>query len=158
MLKIVLGFISLFVFTYIGKIYSNKLKRGVLTLNDLCDFNDKVINSVDFYKDDILSLAKKTNYSSEFGNLLKKSNYKKDEIKYPPIQLKSLDKAKNAAICQYLNTIGKSDDKSQLEYLRKNKGIFEGWYFDSIKESKKLSPIYVKIGFLVGLVVFIILI
>ena len=73
------------------------------------------------------------------------------------IELKHLKKSEVDYLDSYLNTIGKSDKATQLKFLEKIELEIGGELKKAKEEAIKYKSLYVKLGFLIGIAILIIL-
>lgn len=57
----------------------------------------------------------------------------------------------------YLENLGKTDALSQIDYLSERKSVLKKYKEDSFSDYKKYSSLYVKIFFLIGVMVAVLL-
>ena len=132
--------------------YSEKRKF----YNSFSSFNKRLLYEVSFTKLSLVKILK--NYGTEnddFICVLKEKYLSNKESS--PIKYKYLTDDENSYFSQYIENIGLGDSVSQSLYLT---GV--GKYLDNqlnaaIENEKKYKSLYIKLGFLSGLIVFVIL-
>ena len=77
--------------------------------------------------------------------------------KLPP-QIKFLNKEQTDFLTEYIKNLGTTDKKSQLDFLGSMEEKLYSFEKDSDEKYKKYRPLFVKLGFLSGLIIFILLI
>lgn len=75
-----------------------------------------------------------------------------------PVKVKFLTAEQNEFFSDYLSNLGKTDKKSQLDFL--NSAEERLYYYEkkSDERCKRYRPLFVKLGFLFGLILFILLV
>lgn len=149
-MKIFLGIILVCFSTLLGYILSAKFTFRKEFYNDFYNFNNKLKQEISFRQTTLIALVK-TFSNTDFNLTLKsyienstfsfnKNYLKKDEIEY---------------FSNYLKTIGAGDKSSQLDFLDKsNVDILEKQKQTS-DEEKKYKILYIKLSFLLGLILFV---
>lgn len=73
-------------------------------------------------------------------------------------KLKFLSEEENNFLKKYLENLGTTDKNSQLNLLNSMEQELSGFVQISQNKSKKYRPLYIKLGFLFGLIVFILVV
>lgn len=153
-MNIFIGIASLIVSTYIGFIFSKKYKDRKSFYCDFFEFNKNLRNEISYSQNTIVSILKKIENKSDFYKFAY-SFYinKKNDL----CDIKYLNKDEKDLINNYFSSIGIGDKVSQskyvdgmLEQLKEKKEVAE-------LEEKKYKNTYVKLGFLFGLIILIML-
>src|SRR5574344_216725 len=100
MIKTLFGTLLMLLCVYLGKYFADKLKKTTGTLRDLNDFNEKMIESVSFYKDDVDKVIRSTDYKSELKKFFSQGYPDKKYI------FKSLDKTSGEYLEKYFAYLG----------------------------------------------------
>lgn len=149
-----LGVVALIVCVIVALVLSNKFVERKKFYGDFNTFNKRLTSEISYSQASILSLIDeyKDKNTLFFNNLrlyfenndlkLTSKHIKKDEIDYFLI---------------YLKTIGTSDKNTQLEFLNGVNSYLEKHVEESIADEKKYRALYVKLGFLFGIMALIIL-
>lgn len=74
------------------------------------------------------------------------------------VKLNFLGKEEKEFIDKYFSNLGKTDKNSQLNLLNSLETELDKFVSDSDNKNKKYRPLYVKMGFLIGLIIFILVI
>ncbi|MBR2614045.1 MAG: stage III sporulation protein AB [Clostridia bacterium] len=148
---IYLGFCIVVLTTYIGYCFSKKLVKRKTFLNDFYNFNQKIKREVGFSKKPILSILEEEN--TDFSGLLKDAilTDKEERPNY-------LIKDDYDLFINYKNFLGTSDSKSQINYFNTINESIKKLLETAKANEEKLKPLYLKLGFFVGLTILIILI
>ena len=148
-MKIVLGIVLVFLSTFLGYVLSAKFTSRKQFYNDFYNFNSKLKQEISFRQSTILSLI--DSEFSDFYSILRKylkenvfcfnkTYLKEEEVKF---------------FYNYVNTIGTGDKDSQIDFLDKiNANLLEKQR-NSFDEEKKYKTLYIKLGFLFGLIIFV---
>ncbi|MDE7082770.1 MAG: hypothetical protein K2O89_03595 [Clostridia bacterium] len=108
--------------------------------SELCEFNDQLIMNLKFSKNPLDKVAQ---------------NYK-----YIPTALKGgklLDGKDGEVISDYFVNLGKSDAMSQIDYLNGRKELLVKYREESQTNYKRYSSLYVKIFFMIGVLMAVLL-
>lgn len=61
-------------------------------------------------------------------------------------------------LLEYYESVGKTEKNSQLEFLKKADEVITSYQKSAIELEKKYKNLYIKLGFLIGLIIFILII
>ncbi len=155
-LKILIGILAIYCSVNIAKCHADKIKNKYYFFKDVCMFCKEYEINLSYDKKD-LKLFLNNEYSSvEFDTLLK--NFITDgEINDDSIP-KFLNDKEVREVVSMLNSLGKSDSKSQLLSITNYYKIFSDIQSEKNLEFKKFYSVYVKIGFSIGLMLLIMVI
>ncbi len=153
-MRLIAGILLLAISTFLGYFYSRRYIERRKAFERLNAFNLLVETEVVFAKNSLVVLVKNaecddvlTGYIRDFF-LLKRENEEK---------LKILKKDEKSFFIEYVRRLGQGDKKSQTEYLKAAEAKISGYLSVAEDEDKKYRPLCLKLGFLFGLVVLIIL-
>ena len=119
--------------TTLGVFLSANKKKKALVFSELCEFNEQLIMNLKFNKSPLYDVAQK--------------------FKYMPVALKGgkvLDGKDGEVVSDYFVNLGKSDAMSQIDYLNGRKEMLAKYRDESQSNYKKYSSLYVKIFFMLG--------
>lgn len=125
--------------TTLGIFLSANKKKKMQIYAQLYEFNEQLILTLKFSHQSIDKIAEPFNYVSEF------------------LQGKVPTGADGEFIKEYLNNLGKTDALSQIDYLTERKSVLKKYKEESLADYKKYSSLYIKIFFLIGVMVAILL-
>ncbi len=152
-MKIALGIIVVFICVFIGYQMSLKYVKRKAYYVAFENFNQDLIREMSFTMQTIEKVIDALRQKKDEFSKITVSFF--DDNK--KIESKILREDEKEDLKAYLNSVGKSDAKSQLKLL-------EGYKIkicDNVKiatlEEKKYKSFYIKLGFLFGLIIFIIL-
>lgn len=152
-MNVVRGLLVFAISAFAGWVFSQKYKKKTVFYNSFKDFNLRVKNEVSYSRNTILHVVNKVNVENDFNVCVKKFfNEKKFEF-----GKSYLSEDEKNFFNDYLNTIGLGDPKSQTEYLEKIHAIIDEKRKLAYEEEKKFKPLYLKLGILIGLMLFIVL-
>lgn len=116
-------------------------------------FNNKLENEVSFSNNTILSIIKQSDINVLFYNLLSQKilNGQEGNISF-------ITKDEKEYFYNYLETIGKTDKATQLKLINATKIYLTEKLKISEEDEKKYKTLYIKMGFLIGLLIFILII
>ncbi len=126
--------------TSVGVFLSAKKKRRMQIFAELYEFNEQLLLNLKFSRQSIDKIAQ--------------------NFKYIPDLLsgKILPEGKDGTvISEYVFNLGKSDALSQIDYLNERKAVLVKYRDESSDEYKKYSSLYVKIFFLLGVLMAVLL-
>lgn len=152
-MKIIIGIFFLFLCTFIGYNLSLKYTKRKIFYGNFFNFNEKLLREVSFLQTTIVSLLNDIDINTDFYDSLKHYVNTK-EFKFDKQYL--LEEEKNE-LNRYFKTIGTSDKNGQIEYLNSMDITLKNKRIQSEENEKKYRTLYIKMGFLIGLIILIIL-
>lgn len=164
MLKIVLGMAIVAISTACGYIFSKKYRQRRCFMGQLREFNELFINEIAYYRRPIKDFLACHCYSGEFQLLLQ--DYLASLAEYPPQKSCFLDLSKysflqaseKTDIIDYFMMLGKGDSASQKSYFLSMRERLVKYETEAISQSKKYENLYIKLGFLCGLFILILIV
>lgn len=152
-MKIFVGILLCIISTFIGYYFSKKYSVRRKFFQDFVDFNSAIKKEISFSKNTLISFIKSFENANDlfYKNLIDVIVNKKNVS----LEKNIFTKQENQYLTSYLNFIGTSDTNSQLNFLNKTEKELDGFLEESMAEEKKCKPLYIKIGFLIGLIMFI---
>ena len=149
-MRIFFGIFLIVLCTFIGYFFSSKYVSRKDFYIAFSDFNKKLIGEVMFLSETINSIISKEKGSIFIDNLknvlINKKEYEK--IKY-------LSDDENEFFKEYINVIGKNDRKTETAILRDYEISIDKSREEAVKSAEKYKKTYIKIGFLIGLMLMI---
>ena len=161
MVKLLVGIFIVLFTTYYGMIFSRKYKIRKAFFEDLYSFHFSVLEALSFSKRPFEEFYAKQKYRNEFSEVLQDEYNRRQQRKTLPLSLDEytfLTIDEKGMIADYLCTIGSSDALSQKGYFSRAENTIQSLKNQSIDECKKYVDLYIKMGFLLGLALLIILI
>lgn len=156
MLKIFLCVALVALCSLAGFALTRKYKLRKTFLYDLHSFNARLIGEVSYTRIPLSAFFDKYEYGTDFTAVL--AEIKANNFKSVRIEFAYLSEAEKRLAQDYFSMIGKSDAKSQGNYLGAVRAELEKEKTDSEAEYKKYFALYTKLGFLFGLIVAILLV
>ena len=154
-MNLFIGCVFLIICTWFGYNFSLKYKNKRIFYENFAEFNQRFINAVSFSHETILELMEKEKGDDLFYSSLKdKFVNKKSKVR----KIEYLCDTEYDFFCSYLNMIGNVDKETQLEYLNSVTDKVQAELSNSILDEKKYKTLYIKVGFLVGLMLFVVVI
>ncbi|MDE5667839.1 MAG: stage III sporulation protein AB [Clostridia bacterium] len=126
--------------TALGVFLSANKKKRMQVFSELCEFNVRLIMNLKFSKNPLDKVAA--------------------DFKHIPTALKGgkvLDGKDGEIISDYFLNLGKSDATSQIDYLNGKKEQLQRYRDESQTKYKKYSSLYIKIFFMVGVLMAILM-
>lgn len=126
--------------TSIGVFLSANKKRRMHIFSELYEFNEQLLLNLKFSRQTLDKIAQNFKFIPEIlqGKVL-------------------LDGRDGEIISEYVFNLGKSDALSQIDYLNERKAILTKFKDESAENYKKYSSLYVKIFFLLGVLMAVLL-
>ncbi len=148
-MKLFLGVVILILCTIFGYIFSQKYVDRRKFYFDFLSFNKIFRTEIKYGKEPIEKVFSKIEDKKFYQYCICKLNDK--EVNSPSF----LKQEEVQFLNNYVNFIGKSDSISQENFINSSEGYLQEKYTNSINEEKKYKDLYVKLGFLIGLIFFI---
>lgn len=164
MIKIILG-ISIVAFTsFCGYILSGKYRRRKEFFRQFNEFNERFLSEISYYRRPLADFITQFSYKGEFNELLhlfyeRISMEEEEELNLTENScFYFLLKEEKSFVDNYFLMIGRGDSVSQKGYFSSVKEKMISMRSDAENQSKKYADLYVKIGFLCGLLILILII
>ena len=153
-MKLFFAVIMLIACTGVGYILTLKFISRRKFYSEFLNFNKKIKNEVQFSSSTIKKIINENNDITDFNIAIKDGlTCKTNKINY-----NYLTKEEKEYFDKYVNEVGKSDKISQLEFLTSASKYIEEKVNLTNTEEVKYKKLYIKLGFLFGLIIFIIII
>lgn len=150
-MKYVLGAVLLCLSTFCGYVLSFRYRERHNFYTDFFNFNERLKTAVSFTSETLGSLVKDDG-KSDFPTLLRGFIKSGERIKDKPSALSTEERD---FFWGYAESIGKSDRFSQMDFLNGAEKTIAEKLKKSESEYKKYKPVCVKLGFLFGLIIFV---
>ena len=152
-MKIFIGVALLILCSLVGYKLSEKYVLRKKFYKDFVAFNDKLLREISFLHTTLMSIVDDITVDSDFYNIV--NNYiKKGEFKF---EKKYINLEEKEYFYKYLNVIGSGDKNSQLKFLSAIEIELKAKKASADDDEKKYKSLYLKLGFLLGLISLIIL-
>ena len=166
MVKVVLGVVIVCITTFSGKLLAGKYRRRKDFFVQMSEFNNRFLTEVSYYKRPLLEFFESFTYHGEFQELLEEViSAKKGSIvtkgwskgiDFSPFSFLTADE--KALISDYFLTIGKGDSGSQKTYFSGMNETLNSLRKRCEEEGKKYGELYLKLGFLLGLAILVLIV
>lgn len=164
MLKILLG-ISLVAFsTFCGYAFAKKYRKRKDFFLKMSVFNERFLNEVAYYKRSLSEFAKSCSEKGDFGvfavsflhglgrkDLLVDCKNALENMGYFSLEEREF-------IIEYFSSLGKGDSGTQLQYFSAIKTSLNEYIVAAKADYERYGRLYVKLGFLCGLTILILII
>lgn len=153
-MRFLLGIALLILSIFLGLKFAEKYTLKSKFYANFYQFNKLLKSEISFGQTTIMNIANSLKNNSDFVVCLneylenKKFNFDK---KYLSLEEKDFFKI-------YLSNIGIHDKATQMDYIAGVDGRIEEYYSNAKNDEKKYKTLYIKLGLLFGLMLFIILI
>ena len=162
--KFLLGIVIVGFTSFCGYLLSKKYRIRKVFFTQFREFNERFLNEMTYYRRPLAEFFKKYQYKGEFSFLLE--DYllyvRKGQTSFEKLlenaDFHFLKKDEKAFICDYLSMLGKGDSASQKSYFSSVKEQIKKQETEAIEIGKKYADLYIKLGFLFGLFILILII
>lgn len=150
--------------SYVGYALSNYYKKRQRILSDAVLFCGCLISDIDFLHMPLKKIisARSGQFYPEFEKILSEyfKKLQRGEITdfKDCVQSLYLKKCESESLNSLFCELGKTDSDTQITTITNFKNIFENYSKDATDESKKYAPLCLKLGFLTGLAIAVILV
>lgn len=164
MLKVLLGVAIVAFTTLCGYLLSRKYRQRKQFFRQLSEFNERFLNEISYYRRPIRDFITTYAYQGEFHDLLQSYLMNLEQSSPNPMQLLEepayafLKEDEKTLITNYFFMLGKGDSSSQKGYFNSVKSVLGKWQSDAVETGKKYEDLYIKLGFLCGLFILILII
>lgn len=163
--KLIVGIIFVCFSTFCGYLLSKKYRRRKKFFQQWSTFNERFLNEVSYYRRPLKEFYKKYDYDGDFNFFLvgfldglTKNEGKKWEFEELLKDFSFLEKEDKKMIIDYFLMLGRGNSRSQKEYFSGVKSPLEKRTLDVDAQAKKYGDLYVKLGFLLGLALLIMIV
>ena len=162
LIKFLLG-IAIVAFTsFCGYLFSGKYRKRSLFFRQLNAFNERFLTEISYYRRPIGEFATRYSYNGEFNTLLQDflkslsdshawQGLNKSDYSF-------LKKEEKRIIEDYFLMLGKGNSTSQKAYFSSMKDSLSSMYNEAKCIQEKYGNLYIKIGFLCGLLILILIV
>ena len=163
MIKLFLGIAVVTFTSFCGYVLAGKYRQKQLFFRQFYTFNERFLNEISYYRRPLHEFVKRYTYKDEFKELLRVIFYSLEQKKifFKDILDKQefffLNHEEKAVIADYFLMLGKGDSSSQKNYFSSMREVLGKLQRESENSCKKYADLYVKIGFLLGLLILILI-
>ena len=150
--------------SFCGYVFAKKYRKKKNFFIQMKEFNERFLSEVAYYKRPIGDFIAQFSYEGEFSELLERffTRLKSDgEEKLSEEDFSDypfLTKDERAFIADYFLMLGRGDSASQKAYFSAQKPVLEQYKTSSVETCKKYGDLYIKLGFLLGLAILVLIV
>ena len=167
MIKFILGMAIVCFTSFCGYILAKKYRQRKNFFTQMNEFNERFLSEIAYYRRPVKDFAEKYTYKGEFEDLLcafveslggsgKEPGQPPSEKALPAFSFLTKDEV--GFVNDYFLMVGKGDSASQSAYFTSVKGTLGDYKRISTEECGKYGDLYLKLGFLCGLMILVIII
>ncbi len=162
MVKFLLGVAMVAFTTFCGYLLSKKYRKRKLFFHELYAFNERFLSEISYSRRPIKEFVAGHIFYGEFNDVLCDFFLSADEG--VPFYFATdggfsfLKEDEKRRVEEYFHMLGRGDSASQKQYFSSINASLEKSREDAEKESKKYGDLYIKIGFLCGLLILILIV
>jgi stage III sporulation protein AB len=164
-MKILLGVCIVCFTSYCGYFFAKKYRIRKLFFIQLYEFNEFYLNEISYFRRPLPEIVKRKKYKgaflellNDFFELLNDNTTKKSAIYEKVEAYDFLTADEKGVIGDYFSMLGAGDSVSQKEYFNSAKNSLGGYKTKSVEDSEKYGGLFIKLGFLFGLTVLILIV
>ena len=164
MLKFIVGIAIVAFSSFCGYKLAGKYRRKKQFFKQFSAFNTRFLEELSYSRRPLGEILSKNMYTGEFQLLLYEFvAYLREKDKEFFVVLNEdtfsfLLEDEKMEICDYFSALGKGDSRAQKEYFSSIKGRIDTRCSDAEERCKRYADLYVKLGFLCGLFILILII
>ncbi len=163
MTKFFLGLTIIAFTSFCGYILAKKYRRKKHFFMQFMAFNERFISELSYFRRPMREFILAYTYKGEFLNLLRQFlslSHKEfltfhEELSSPEYYFLKNDE--KTTILNYFSMLGKGDSASQKIYFLGARDVLKKYEEEAYRECKKYGELYIKIGFLLGLLILILI-
>lgn len=148
--------------SFCGYFLAKKYRQRKSFFAQLHLFNERFISEVSYYRRPLHEFANSYAFQGEFAFLLTDFLRNMEQNGAPLSidwsQYSFLKKDEQAAVQDYFLMLGRGDSSSQKAYFSSVSTVISKWNADANLAAKKYGDLYIKLGFLCGLFILILII
>lgn len=162
--KFFLGIAVVAFTSFCGYVFAKKYRIRKLFFREWTIFNERFLTEISYYKRPLGEFVSKHSYKGEFGVLLEVyfQSLPQNNEEFMKILQSSdygfLSAEEKTVVSDYFNMLGKGDSISQKSYFSAVKETLGKFQAESDATYKKYGDLYIKLGFLCGLFLLILMI
>ena len=162
MAKFIVGMAIVGFSTLCGYLLAKKYRQRKRFLSQMSVFNERFLSEIAYYKSPLREFASKYVYNGEFDAFLESYFQNLQEVYgREPFDFSAftfLTKEEQSFITDYFFMLGKGDSASQKSYFSGAKDTLKRLENEAQTDYKKYGDLYIKLGFLCGLFILILII
>ena len=138
----------------IGYLFSLKYNEAENFWNKFLYWHKKIKTEISFSQNSLPEILRSDAENDKFLNAALDFINKKENVP----KFKFLSNEENDFLNKYLQDLGTTDKNSQIDFLNSMEQDLIRYAKDSENKSKKYRPLFIKLGFLFGLIIFILVV
>ncbi len=164
MIKFLLGLAIIAFTSYCGHLLAKKYRQRKAFFKQLREFNERFLSEIAYYRRPLRDFATSYAYQGEFGELLQSYFSRLDERSFTEKVLLETEKfsflseEERHTVEDYFLLLGKGDSASQRGYFSSVKERLNALEQGATTACKRYGDLYVKLGFLCGLLILILIV
>lgn len=164
MTKFLFGLVMIAFTSFCGYLLARKYRQRKLFFRQLYEFNERFLTEIAYYRRPLREFASKYSYRGEFGGLLEnffkglEVGYVQENTFMDKTHFSFLKEEERRMTEDYFLMLGRGDSVSQRGYFSSMKEQLSAVCTEADKTCKKYADLYIKIGFLCGLLILILMI
>ena len=158
MLKIVLGCSIVAFGSFCGYFLSRRYRQRKYFFRQWYEFNGHFLNEISYYRRPIREFVSAYTYQGEFDILLHSYLASLSEGRMDLSEYTFLREDERTMLYDYFQMLGKGDVASQKLYFSATNENLKKWKNATEEEGKRYGDLYIKLGFLCGLFILILII
>ena len=166
MIKFILGVAIVCFTSFCGYLLAKKYRQRKSFFVQMNEFNERFLSEIAYYRRPIKEFSEKYEYKGEFDELLssfvgslgKSGDAEGQAEKGFLPEYSFLTKDEAGFVRDYFLMVGKGDSASQSAYFTSVKGTLGEYKRKAAEECAKYGDLYLKLGFLYGLMILVIII
>ena len=164
MLKFFLGILIVAFTSLCGHLLAKKYRQRRLFFRQFKEFNERFLSEIAYYRRPLKEFVSSYSYQGEFNEILKDFFVSLDEktpakgIFGETFKYSFLSEEEQRTVEDYFLMLGKGDSSSQKGYFSSVKDILSTMHSNAENAAKRYGDLYIKIGFLCGLLVLILIV
>ncbi len=164
MIKFLFGVAIVAFTTLCGRIFAKKYRQRKDFFKQLKEFNERFLNEISYYRRPLKEFFEAYTYRGEFQMLLREYFLSLDEPSAKRTLFAEqetcslLTEEEKRVVEDYFLMLGKGDSASQKGYFSSVSGTLSKLQSESEERAKRYGDLYVKLGFLCGLLILILIV
>lgn len=151
-MKILIGILCVIICTFIGKILSEKYQKRKEFFSELNNLNQKLKSEISFKQSSLKDIVDSLSNATLKSYLIEYVFNKNESI-----NVVFLSNDENDFLKDYSKNLGVFDKNSQLSFLSSVDSQIYTYYKSGREEERKYRKLYIKLGFLFGLIILVVI-
>ncbi len=164
MIKFLLGVVIVAFTSLCGRMLAKKYRVRKDFFKQLKEFNERFLSEISYMRRPLKDFVSSYAYQGEFKELLRDYFRALDEqipsgvLFFERENYSFLTEEEERTVADYFSMLGKGDSASQKGYFTSVRERLSAMQLESEKDAKRYGDLYVKIGFLCGLLILILIV